>query len=144
MKNKDGFTMLEVLFAMAIFAVAMLGVIGLQLNAIQTDEETRRKDMAAQLLTAGVEMVECLDYASLGNVKRIDYNGLLTRAEASDSVYFWMGSCNDKARLYYGQMETTIGVTCRNVYLVAAWTSVRTGQVKTLARMMVKPQNMLQ
>ncbi|WP_300667351.1 prepilin-type N-terminal cleavage/methylation domain-containing protein [Desulfoluna sp.] len=144
MNKENGFTILEALFSMAIFAVAMFGVIGLQLNAIQTDEETRRKDMASQLLAAGTEMVECLDYDSLGAVNGVGYANLLTKAKANNAAYFWMGSSNNKAGLFCGQTETVGDVNYRNVYLVAVWNSIKTGQRETLSRMMVKPPNMLQ
>lgn len=164
MKNENGFTMLEVLFAMAIFAVAMLGVIGLQLNALQTDEETRRKDMAAQLLTAGAEMVECTDYGATQGSDGLfrndnllpgtdDIQDLMDDVEHGRITQPWMTISDGKARLYLRHQVEDRDVdsdgdtdfSIRHVYLVAAWDSLTTaGQRKTLARVMVKPQNNLQ
>lgn len=145
MRSDNGFTLLEALFAMAIFAVAMLGVIGLQINAFQTDEETRRKDLAVQLLNEGAELVECRDYDAFGGVRDIDYEGLIAGARANENAYFWMGTNNDKAKLYCGQRQVNTGdVTFRRVYLVAAWESVKTDRREALGRIMVKTQNMLQ
>jgi len=146
MKEENGFTILEALFAMAIFAVAMLGVIGLQLNSLQTDEETRRKDMAAQLLTAGAEMVACSDYGStaLYSVAESGFSGFaedVKNEPIPNSLLTWGGG---KASLYLRHQRSAGPVTIRNVYLVAAWDSIKTGQRETLSRMMVKPQNMLQ
>ncbi|SCX78417.1 type IV pilus modification PilV family protein [Desulfoluna spongiiphila] len=162
MKNKDGFTMLEVLFAMAIFAVAMFGVIGLQVHAIQTDEETRRKDMAGQLLTAGVEMVECTDYGATSKANDLFRNGnvlpdtgfgaFVDDVQNENISMPWMTWNNGNASLYLrhevddrdvdGDGDTDFSV--RNVYLVAAWKSITTSGIKTMTRMMVKPQNNLQ
>ncbi|VFQ42650.1 prepilin-type N-terminal cleavage/methylation domain-containing protein [Desulfoluna butyratoxydans] len=166
MKNKDGFTMLEVLFAMAIFAVAMLGVIGLQLNAIQTDEETRRKDMAAQLLTSGVEMAECTDYGATdgpadlfrdSNILSVNgFSAFIDTVEGTDDIdgipNAWMTWGNGKARLFlrHQVVDTDVDgdggtdLSVRNVYLVAAWNSITARKIKTMSRIMVKPQNNLQ
>jgi len=162
MRNEGGFTILEALFSMAIFAVAMLGVIGLQLNAMQTDEDTRRKDMAAQLLTTGVEMVECADYESSaiflttntintsGNSEN-DFSAFLknVRDGATNS---WMAWRNGDARLFLRHevdsrdvdSDGNIDFSVRNVYLVASWDSIKSGQRETLSRMIVKPENTLQ
>lgn len=148
MKQESGFTLLEALFSMAIFAVAMLGLIGMQINAIQSDEETRRKDMASQLLTAGAELVACTDYASFDAGKELGdlgFDGLVRKAEARDGQYAWMDSGGGKTELYQGHKVTSVDdVTYRNVYLVAAWDSIKSGKRETLHRMMVKPQNILQ
>jgi len=162
MKNEHGFTMLEVLFAMAIFAVAMLGVIGLQINAIQADEETRRKDMAAQFLTAGVEMVECTDYGATDGADDLFRNGNILPEAGLDTFIKgvqggtintpWMTWGNGNASLFLRHEVVDRDVdddgdtdfSVRNVYLVAAWKSIKTSGIKTLTRIMVKPQNYLQ
>lgn len=146
MKNENGFTLLECLFSMAIFAVAMLGVISLQMNAIQSDAETRRKDMANQLLTAGAELVGCADYDStaLYSDEESGFEGFVDGVKdktITDSFMNWGGG---KVSLYLRHKVTSGDFDIRNVYLVAAWDSVKTRERETLHRMMVKPQNMIQ
>lgn len=146
MNNDRGFTILECLFSMVIFAVAMLGVIGLQLHAIQSDAETRRKDMANQLLTSGAELVACSDYDSASLYFEVEsgFDGFVDGVKnktISNSLMNWGGG---NASLYLRHETSAGGVTVRNVYLVAAWDSIKTGQRETLIRMIVKPQNILQ
>lgn len=162
--TEHGFTLLEVLCAMAIFAVAMLGVIGLQMSAIVNDEETRRKDMASQLLTAGVEMVECTDYGATegsedlfrsGNtVSEAGFGAFLAKvSDNPDSISNpWLSWGNGKARLFLRHQvvdtdvdaDGDIDFSVRNVFLVAAWESIKTGDTQTLSRIVVKPKNQFQ
>ena len=146
MSHDSGFTLLECLFAMAIFSVAMLGVIGLQLNAIITDGETWRQDKASQLLTAGAERVAFSDYDSPVlysgcETGIIDFIQGVKEKTVTDPLMSWRGG---QVSLYLCS-EVSSGIPhIRRVCLVAAWDSVKRGERKILCRLVVKPQNILQ
>jgi len=168
MTNENGFTLLEALFAMAIFAVAMLGVIGLQLNSIQTDEETRRKDMAVQLLTEGAELVECSDYASDELYDDSEDGNKILESEflnfeqtaagysgAQGDPEIWNSWGGGKVKVFFAYAQSFVDHDNDNardnnepefkkILLVASWRSLKTGQAETVHRMMVKPENTLQ
>ncbi len=163
MRNDDGFTLLEALFAMAIFAVAMLGVIGMQINAIQADEETRRKDMAVQLLTAGAEIIECSSYTSQvlyptsgsNSMAESHFSNFITKVGENNENNPWMTWGEGRARMFmrYNQAFKDIDSNgaqganepqFKKVLLVSSWKSLKTGDTKTMHRVVVKPENMLQ
>lgn len=166
MRNESGFTLLETLFAMAVFAVAMLGVIALQFSVIQTDEETRRKDMAAQLLTAGTELVACADYSSRTLYPVSGANSVNSESALSDFIQqveqspgtvtgclmsWGEGKVNVFMRYLQGfedfdgdNAQDANEPAFKKVLLVSSWNAVKTGETRTLHRVVVKPENMLQ
>ena len=120
----------------------MLGVIGLQMHVIQVDEETRRRDMANQLLTSGAEMVACSDYGSdeLYSGAETTFSGI-TDGEGGKPLMGW----DNKAELYlFHHLSTATLPAVRHVCLVAEWTSVKNREKKSLKRMLIKPQNIIQ
>ncbi len=146
MSDARGFTLLECLFAMAIFGVAMLGVIGLQIHAIRTDGETWRQDKASQLLSAWAERVAFSGYDSpdlySGRDTEIDYFIQSVKENTvTDPLVQWMGGV---VSLYLGFEVSSGSPKIRRVCLVAAWDSVKTGERKTRHRLVVKPQNIWQ
>ena len=154
MKREAGFTLIESLFAMAIFGIAMLVLMSLQINSIRNDEETHRKDTATRLLSQAAEEVEFSNYkdTEIFSEKRklsgwsSGYNSLLAVAEgAGSNNYEWMKSGDEKVVVYLGHVETTTAVNppvhLRHVHLIAAWNSTTSNERHTLARVMVKPEN---
>jgi len=165
MTNENGFTLLEALFSMAIFSVAMLGVIGLQLNSFQADEETRRRDMAVQLLTEGAELVECSGYSSTdlyrptgadqNMIQESAFSRFIGQVESGTVTDNWLSWGGGKANVFLRYNQDfqdldTDGTQDNNepefkkILLVASWRSLKTGQTETFHRVMVKPENTLQ
>ena len=148
MQYEKGFTLLESLMSMAVFAVAMLAVIGLQIHAIQSDANTTRKDAAVQLLNTAVELVECSDYddssvfkSSMGDTT---LSSFISSVKAGDTSDVWLKSSDGKVRVFQRFTIQQGGVDLRIVYLVAAWNDVMNIGKKTISRVVTKPQNFIQ
>ena len=163
MPKEHGFTILEALISMAVFAVAMLAVIGLQIHAIQTDANTVRKDAAVQLLSTGVELVECagFDDSSVFKTKLPADPNDDDNDEQKAFAYFkqsisgendtdpgstWKSSHDKKADLYlrYTETSSSASVSLKTVYLVASWRDVGSGDAKVISRVVTKPDNFIQ
>lgn len=68
--NKAGFTVLEVLIALVIFAVGILGVATMQVSSIQGNSKGRQISEATDVVSSQIEMLLSLDYADI-----VDTNG---------------------------------------------------------------------
>lgn len=65
--NEKGMTLIEVMVTTVIFAVGIIGVITLQMNAVRANTQTRHRDEANRLLAAHVERVGICAYGNLLN-----------------------------------------------------------------------------
>ncbi|BCS99259.1 hypothetical protein DSLASN_48910 [Desulfoluna limicola] len=65
--NNRGMTLIEVMVTMVVFAVGVLGIITLQLNAVHANVETRNWDEANRILASHVERIGMGAYNSLVN-----------------------------------------------------------------------------
>ena len=59
--NNAGFTLLEVLVALTIFAVGMLGIAGVQLNAMDFNSNSNTRTVAAALAQGAMERILATD-----------------------------------------------------------------------------------
>ena len=70
--NKDGFTLVEVMVAMVILLVGMLGVMGMQYYAISGNTSSREIRTATSLSQEIIEQLKGTPYASLANINTTD------------------------------------------------------------------------
>ncbi|WP_300667346.1 prepilin-type N-terminal cleavage/methylation domain-containing protein [Desulfoluna sp.] len=70
--NEEGMTLIEVMVTMVIFAVGILGIMTLQLNALRTNAETRHWDDANRLLAFHAERIGLSTYGSLNNTGSVE------------------------------------------------------------------------
>jgi type IV pilus modification protein PilV len=75
-KSNDGFTILEVLIALAILGIGILGVAAMQIGAVNGNANARKSTELANLATAQVEalMHEPYDTIAGGNRNQGPYN----------------------------------------------------------------------
>lgn len=77
--SKSGFTLLEVLIALVIFAVGILGVATMQISAIKGNSKGRQISEATDAVSSRIEMLISLDYVDI-----VDTNGNGTDQDLDD------------------------------------------------------------
>ena len=80
---RDGFTLIEVTIALGILATGMLGMIGLQVEAMRGGRSGRHTSEAAGLARDRMEILHRLDWADAGMV---DTSGWTTPVSVANAV----------------------------------------------------------
>lgn len=136
---EQGMTLIEVMVAMVILLVGLLGIIQLQLNSVRTNGVTRTRAEANRLLTAWSESVVMGTFDSLTNVDGGTVN-------TDDAVDTWKGNPFDSSSLAQvdpvGRYDLSRLVRAgargtRTVWLCVGWGEEPNRQ--TLFRAVVKP-----
>ena len=70
--NQDGFAIIEVLIAMAIFAIGILGVAAMQIGAVNGNAGARKSTELANWATAQVESLMSEPYDTVGDGNRTE------------------------------------------------------------------------
>lgn len=65
LNNKDGFTLLELLIALAVLAIGLLGIAGMMVSAIQGNAFGGKMSMAENLASQRLEFFKNLGYGSI-------------------------------------------------------------------------------
>ncbi len=86
-RGKSGFTLVEVLIALMIFAFGAMAIFAMQIKAIQTSARARRLTMANELAQFPVESFKSGNFRAFTDIKK-DYGGLSTESCSSlDSTF---------------------------------------------------------
>ena len=150
MNNDSGYTLLEVMVSIGMLAVAILGLIGAQVFALQSDGDSARKDSAVQILTAASELIEssAFDDTSVF-IKEMGTSESYTdfKNDVKDpgtNTGLWLTSSDNKVEIYQ-RYEIEAGTSdVKRVYLIAAWKGIRSGEIETISRVITKPENFIQ
>jgi len=65
--NQSGFTLIEIMIALAVFSIAILAIVGLQTTVIKSNKGSRNITSATFLAEARMEQLRAGGYASLAN-----------------------------------------------------------------------------
>lgn len=76
-KNEKGFSLVELLVAITVLAIGLLGIAGLQGSTIRRNVAAMRNTEATALVEAGIERIRSRPYTSIVNSS--DVNGIFTR-----------------------------------------------------------------
>ncbi len=87
MTNQDGFTLVEVMVALVIFTISLLGLAGLQAAALRDNHLANQNTIATQLAEDMAERIR----ANPPGVTNGDYNAIFTQPGAQDC---YGGSCS--------------------------------------------------
>lgn len=65
-ESRRGFSLIEVVFAMAIISIAILGIFGTMLAQVRIAEMTRQNDIASNAAKAMIDRIRATPYANIG------------------------------------------------------------------------------
>ena len=82
--NQSGFTLLEVLIALFIFSIGILGVNAMQLTSIQGNGKANRISRASSLAADRIEQILSMPYDSDTNLIDDDGDGLIDGADLKE------------------------------------------------------------
>ena len=83
-KEHNGFTLVELLIALFIFSVGILGVGTMQLSSIQGNSKGNRISEASNIAADRIEQAMAMPYDSDSNTKDDDGDGLIDAADAKE------------------------------------------------------------
>ena len=108
--NQNGFTLVELLIALVIFAVGILGVATMQTTSIKGNSHARRISEATNVAADRIEQIMSLDYEHADLTDDTDNNGgnfgLDDATQATADGYF--KSANGNYELYWNIAEDHI------------------------------------
>jgi type IV pilus assembly protein PilV len=79
LKNNRGFSLVEILMAMTIFGIAMMGLAGMSGIAIKTNMSSSRITAATTLAQDRIEYVKGLDFSSIDAAAATENYGTITQ-----------------------------------------------------------------
>lgn len=99
-RSCDGLTLVELMIAMAIIAVAILGVISVVMHTIRSKEKMREVDLAKQAAATRLEELRSVDFDSLADTSSSVYNKftvteLAHPSGANQRAYGWIKAYHD-------------------------------------------------
>jgi prepilin-type N-terminal cleavage/methylation domain-containing protein len=132
-KKDSGFTLIEIMIAMFILGVGLIGALSFFSSSVKSNSDTKTELIAAGLAQEGVELVRNLadyrklhDYATWSDLTnlstglpactRIDYNSLTTThsCQTGDYVRFFGGRYQQYGSNPGTGMKRTIQISCLN------------------------------
>jgi type IV pilus assembly protein PilV len=116
-RRESGFTLVELLMAMGLSTVGLLGLISLQGMAIRGNARARSLSEATALAQERVETLQVTPYAQLA-------------AQAATETGLAPSPGNTTQRLYTRVTTVVVGAASTSITVEVSWTEERTHQVK--------------
>lgn len=101
LRGRDGFTLVEVMAAMAILSIGLLGLAAMFLNSIRADQTASLRFMATDIMTSEIEEIKLLGYVNLtwSNLTMAPFN-YKDKYAALDDKYEFIGNNTNAASGY--------------------------------------------
>ncbi|MGA1843832.1 MAG: type IV pilus modification PilV family protein [bacterium] len=121
---QQGFSLLEVLISIGIFAIGILGASVLLINTIKGNAVSIRLSTATQLASKQMEEIMLIDYASLMDHDGDGLAGLDdTDASTADGIRLNLkgGGVGERYNLYWNVAENAPVAGTKTVRVIVAW-----------------------